>query len=412
VEPTIPIRLGRYEVLSLLGRGGMGAVYKARDPAIDRVVALKTVGAHLLATAESDEYRERFRREASAAGRLSHPNIVSVYDLGHDDATGTPFIVMEYVEGTSLSTLLAENPKLPLGQALDITEQVASALAEAHRYGIIHRDIKPANVFVDTRGRVKVGDFGIARLEGSELTQTGVSLGTPGYLAPEVVRGANASTRSDIFALGVLAYQLVTSRRAFAGSTREALAIEVLERVPDPPRTVRPDVPEHVSAAIMKALDKSPSSRTPSAEAFLRELRDTGRILQTRVARSVPPPTRGGRRRFVLGGLAAVVVVLGPYLTLRACRAREASLPGGTDTPPRAPSPTLKSPARRETYRPVQGGRELNEQEREERKRLDEQAREERKRAEEHAREEAKRREEREREERKRREEHERERHD
>jgi serine/threonine-protein kinase len=204
---TLPARIGRYEVEALLGQGGMGAVYRARDPELDRTVAVKTVSPILLSSEElRREYLERFRREARAAGRLSHPNIVSVYDLGVDGET--VFFVMEYVPGVSLETILKENPVLPVAQAARIVEQVASGLEEAHRQGIVHRDVKPANVFMDERGRVKVGDFGIARVEGSELTQAGVGLGTPGYSAPEVLRGGTATARSDVFALGVLAYRL------------------------------------------------------------------------------------------------------------------------------------------------------------------------------------------------------------
>src|SRR5262245_17419061 len=215
----------------------MGAVYKARDPAIDRVVAVKTVGRALLAIPEHrEEYLERFRREARAAGRLSHPNIVSVFDLGVDEATDTPFIVMEHVPGVSLAVVLRENPRPPLEQALDIVEQGALALEEAHRAGIVHRDIKPGNVLLDTRGRVKVGDFGIARLPDSELTQTGVGMGTPGYVAPEVLKGAAADARADVFSLGVVAYQLVTGRRAFEADTRDSLALQVLQHEPPSPR--------------------------------------------------------------------------------------------------------------------------------------------------------------------------------
>src|SRR5215470_4971967 len=208
-----PDRLGRYTILSPLGHGAMGEVYKASDPALDRTVAIKTINPALLAGDElRAEFLERFRREAKAAGRLSHPNIVSVFDLGFDDATATPFIVMEYVPGVSLETVLRENPTLPATQAMEIVEQIGGALEEAHRHGVVHRDIKPANVFRDERGRVKVGDFGVARLEGSDLTQTGVRVGTPGYTAPEVLQGAVADARADVFALGVLAYRLFTGQ--------------------------------------------------------------------------------------------------------------------------------------------------------------------------------------------------------
>ena len=283
-----PARLGRYDVLGLLARGGMGAVYKARDPALDRIVAVKTVQALLLATDARDEFLERFRREARAAGRLAHPHIVSVHDFGLDEATATPFIVMEYVAGLSLEALLKESPKLPLAQALEIVEQVASALEEAHRHGIVHRDVKPANVFLDERARVKVGDFGIARLDGSDLTEAGVTLGTPGYAAPEIVQGGTADVRSDVFALGALAYRLLAGEKPFRGVTRETIAVDVLQWEPPAPATVRPEIPAHVSAAVMRALAKSPAERTASAAAFLRELR--GDAAAPPVAPPVPSP--------------------------------------------------------------------------------------------------------------------------
>jgi serine/threonine-protein kinase len=334
-----PRRLGRYELLGLLGQGGMGAVYKARDPSLDRVVAVKTINPLLLAGgATRGEYLERFRREARAAGRLSHPNIVSVFDLGLDEATDTPFIVMEYVAGVSLEAVLADNPVLPLDQALEIVEQVASALEEAHRGGVVHRDVKPANVFLDGRVRVKVGDFGVARLLGSELTQTGVGLGTPGYAAPEVVRGGIADARSDVFALGVLAYRLVTGQRPFASQTRESLAFEILEREPPPPRALRAEVPESVSQAILRALAKSPEARTPSAEAFARELRATAPT--GTLASPAPAPARAAPRgrRLLLAALLALALGLGAgaFLLLRGARGTESS---GTGGPPAAPVP-------------------------------------------------------------------------
>src|SRR5262245_47478380 len=213
-----PTKLGRYQIEAKLGQGGMGSVFRAKDPVLDRTVAIKTLGGTFgLPSEHRAEFLERFQREARAAGRLSHPNIVGVHDLGVDESSDTPFIVMEYVPGVSLATVLKENPALPVSQALEIVEQVGAALDEAHRHGIVHRDIKPANVFLDDRGRVKVGDFGIARLEDSELTQTGVGLGTPGYIAPEVLRGGRADARSDLFALGVLAYALLAGRKPFPG---------------------------------------------------------------------------------------------------------------------------------------------------------------------------------------------------
>ena len=173
-----------------------------------------------------------------------------MYDLGVDGET--VFFVMEYVPGVSLETILKENPVLPVAQAARIVEQVVSGLEEAHRQGIVHRDVKPANVFMDERGRVKVGDFGIARVEGSELTQAGVGLGTPGYSAPEVLRGGTATARSDVFALGVLAYRLFSGKRPFQGTLPETLSVDILEHDPRP-RTWCARRSEHVSDAIMRA---------------------------------------------------------------------------------------------------------------------------------------------------------------
>ena len=354
-----PDRLGRYTILSPLGHGAMGEVYKASDPALDRTVAIKTINPALLAGDElRAEFLERFRREAKAAGRLSHPNIVSVFDLGFDDATATPFIVMEYVPGVSLETVLRENPTLPATQAMEIVEQIGGALEEAHRHGVVHRDIKPANVFLDERGRVKVGDFGVARLEGSDLTQTGVRVGTPGYTAPEVLQGAVADARADVFALGVLAYRLFTGKRAFGGTLPESVAIEVLQKEPDPPVSVRPELSEGLSRAVLHALAKAPAARTPSARAFLDELRSPA-DMATRTER-VRPVIREGRRWLTVAVAAAIALLLGlgAFLANRALTRDQpptAAAPPAT-TPVTAPprrvaSPPATTPARLESIR-------------------------------------------------------------
>jgi eukaryotic-like serine/threonine-protein kinase len=368
---TLPARLGRYEVEGLLARGGMGAVYKARDPSLDRTVAVKTVQAVLLGTDQREEFLARFQREARAAGRLAHPHIVSVHDFGLDEPTATPFIVMEYVAGASLEALLKESPRLPVAQALEIVEQVASALEEAHAHGIVHRDIKPANVFLDERGRVKVGDFGIARMEGSDLTEAGVTLGTPGYAAPEIVRGGVADARSDVFALGALAYRLLTGEKPFQGNTREAIAMDVVERDPPPPATVRPEVPAHVSAAVMKALAKSPADRTSGVAAFLGEIRGGALpVPATPVVRatapSAPAPAEGpptatvvaaraaarNRRPALIAALVALALAagFGAWWVLRSGPGQELQ----TEATPRPARPSASAPAiPRAAARPV-----------------------------------------------------------
>jgi serine/threonine protein kinase len=345
---TLPARIGRYEVEGLLGQGGMGAVYKARDPELERTVAVKTVSPILLSSEElRREYLERFRREARAAGRLSHPNIVSVYDLGVDG--DTVFFVMEYVPGVSLETILKENPVLPVSQAVSIVEQVASGLEEAHRQGIVHRDVKPANVFIDERGRVKVGDFGVARIEGSELTQTGVGLGTPGYSAPEVLRGGMATARSDVFALGVLAYRLFSGKRPFQGTLPETLSVDILEHDPPPPRSLRGEVPEHISNAVMRALAKSPEQRTPTAASFARELREAP---GPSVSPTSPDPARTGTVRTVQvpepqrRSVARLALALGLILGLVAAAFAWKALTSGDTGTVVPPSPTSRAVAR------------------------------------------------------------------
>jgi serine/threonine-protein kinase len=352
---TLPARVGRYEVEGLLGQGGMGAVYKARDPELDRTVAVKTVSPLLLSSEElRREYLERFRREARAAGRLSHPNIVSVYDLGVDG--DTIFFVMEYVPGVSLETILKENPVLPISQATSLVEQVAAGLEEAHRQGIVHRDVKPANVFVDERGRVKVGDFGVARIEGSELTQAGVGLGTPGYSAPEVLRGGTATARSDVFALGVLAYRLFAGKRPFQGTLPETLSADILEHDPAPPRSVRAEVPEHVSNAVLHALAKSPERRTPSAAEFVRELRGASvspAIEPTRTGTvrtvDVPEPPRRSRARLALAlGLILGLLAAFAWKALTSAPPSPASRTAPSTVPPeRNPPRAQPAPAAR-----------------------------------------------------------------
>ena len=251
--PTSPGKIGRYQILGELGRGAMGRVYRAFDPTIGRNVALKTIP---LDTSDP-ELAMRFRREAQAAGILSHPNIVTIYDAGED--AGFLYIAMELVEGQTLQQMLAQGP-LPLDQVISIGEQTGAALDHAHARAIIHRDIKPANIMMQA-GMVKVTDFGVAKAGAAGMTSTGQVLGTPSYLAPEVVKGGAADARSDIFSLGAVIYELLTGRRAFPGDNLSTIIYRVIAEQPSPPSTVVSSLPAGLNHAVLKALAKEPEGR-------------------------------------------------------------------------------------------------------------------------------------------------------
>jgi len=219
-------QLGRYEIIGELGQGAMGVVYKARDPLIDREVAIKTINLSL-AMDERDEFEARFYQEAKAAGRLGHPNIVTIYDVGRGEEVA--YIAMEYLQGRELRDILNEKPLLPLREVLSIVSQVAQGLAYAHEHDIVHRDIKPSNVMVVRDGHVKITDFGIARMASSAVrTQTGMVLGSPKYMSPEQVMGKITDHRSDIFSLGVMLYEMLTGQVPFIGENVNAIMYQTL----------------------------------------------------------------------------------------------------------------------------------------------------------------------------------------
>jgi len=264
-------QLGRYEILSELGQGAMGVVYKARDPLIDRVVAIKTINLGL-ALDEKEEYEGRFYQEAKAAGRLSHPNIVTIYDVGKNDEVA--YIAMEFLEGRELRDIMNDGGLLPVYQVLDIVAQVAQGLAYAHEFDIIHRDIKPANIMVVRDGHVKITDFGIARMASSAVrTQTGMVLGSPKYMSPEQVMGKLLDQRSDIFSLGVMLYEMLTGQAPFTGENVNAIMYQTLNTAPAPPGTLNPNVPEMVNFIVAKALAKSVEDRYQNATDFADDLR-------------------------------------------------------------------------------------------------------------------------------------------
>jgi serine/threonine protein kinase len=254
-------KLGRYEVVSELGKGAMGIVYLAKDPVIGRLVAIKTIRATGNDEDDTQEFRERFVREAQTAGILSHPNIVTIHDIGEDAETQTSFIAMEYIEGKNLKMLLAEKTKFPFEQISEMIAEIAEALDYAHRKGIIHRDVKPANVIITTDGKVKITDFGIAKIASSNLTTTGQFLGTPNYMSPEQVSGAPVDGRSDLFSLGVVLYELLTSKKPFQGDNLTAISYKIVHEDFTPPHDLAPGVPVEFNEIVARAMAKDPWNR-------------------------------------------------------------------------------------------------------------------------------------------------------
>lgn len=265
-ETVAPGRVlgGRYRLTRELARGGMATVWDAQDPLLSRRVAVKILHPEL---AIDDSLRARFRHEAVAAAKLSHPAIVATYDTGDD---GVAYIVMQLVEGPTLRRMLDQRGRLPAGEAADIAAQVAEALDHAHRHGLVHRDIKPANVLVPPDGQIKVTDFGIAKATGDEdLTRTGTVVGTARYLAPEQVSGDPVDGRADVYALGLVLYEMLTGALPFSGDSELTTAMARLTRVPDPVRMHRPDVPPMLEAVVSRSLAREPDDRFPSAGALL-----------------------------------------------------------------------------------------------------------------------------------------------
>lgn len=264
-------QLGRYEVVAELGQGAMGVVYKAIDPLIDRVVAIKTINLNQ-AEDEKEEYEGRFYQEAKAAGRLSHPNIVTIYDVGREDHIA--YIAMEFLEGRELRDILNDGEALSLDQILDIVAQVALGLAYAHENGIVHRDVKPSNIMVGRDGHVKITDFGIARMASSAVrTQTGMVLGSPKYMSPEQVVGKELDQRSDIFSLGSLLYEMLTGRSPFDGENVNSILYQVVNTMPTPPSIVNPDLPEMLNFIVAKALAKNVEERYQNARELAEDLK-------------------------------------------------------------------------------------------------------------------------------------------
>ena len=264
------VNLGKYEVRRELGRGAMGVVYEGYDPLIKRLVALKTIRPDQLAGEERSTVLARFRREAQAAGRLSHPNIVPVYEFGED--AGVSYIAMEFVRGRELKACFDASERFRPADVVRIMGEILAALDYSHRQGVIHRDIKPANIFLLEDGSVKVADFGIAHVESSNLTQVGTVLGTPSYMSPEQILGLPVDGRSDLFSAGVILYQFLTGERPFAGSAATTMQ-KVLKEDPLPPSTLNVQVLPMMDAVVRKAMAKRADDRYQTAHEFADAIR-------------------------------------------------------------------------------------------------------------------------------------------
>ena len=290
-------KLGRYDLIRVLGKGAMGLVYEARDPNLDRRVAIKTIKVENLPPAAVADYEARFRTEARSAARLQHPNIVSVYDSErHDD---TAYLVMEYVEGQDLKFHLDGGARYTLEQTVSMVTDLLKALDYAHAQKIVHRDVKPANLLlVEATGRIKLTDFGVARIQdGGEVTRTkGAMVGTLKYMSPEQVRGRTIDYRADLFAAGVVLYQLLTNRRPFDGDSEFAIIHQIIEEHPPAPSSINDQLPRTLDAVVARALAKDRDQRFASAAEFAQALRNAiGQVEDTTVV--LAPPAAAGAAR-------------------------------------------------------------------------------------------------------------------
>ena len=327
MNDPVPQTLGRYQIRRELGRGMMGVVYEALDPALGRRLALKTIRlAFEVPPADRASFEQRFLGEARAAAALQHPGIVVVHDVGRDDASGTLFIALEFLEGRTLAEETAAGKPVEWTRALRLGAQVARALHHAHAEGIVHRDVKPANIMVLASGHAKIMDFGIAKVPASQLTMAGEFFGTPSYMSPEQAGGSPVDPRSDLFSLGCILHQLLTAQRAFDGPTLPTILMRVIHEDPPPPSRLVPGLPAGVDAVVGRALAKDRDRRYPDGKTMAEDIEDVlaGRTPRhtavgaavpegdhTRVSTGKVVPGSGKGRRIVVTMGAAGLLILG-----------------------------------------------------------------------------------------------------
>jgi len=322
-------KLGRYEIIEELGRGAMGVIYKAKDPVIGRHVAIKTIRlGDFTDPSHVAELHSRLMREAQSAGVLSHPNIITIFDVGEEG--GLAYFAMELVEGATLEHMIETEQRLDESSIVSIARQTADALGFAHQRGIVHRDIKPANIMLTQSGRVKVADFGIAKVGSTKMTQTGMLLGSPSYMAPEHFLGQPLDGRSDIFALGILLYELITGQPPFAAENLGTLSYKIVHEDPVPPIKLNPGMNPKLNALVVKALARDPADRFQTAEEMCSALDALGMpLVGTKTERTepllvrtvaLPVPSKKRRRTglwllvffLLLTGATAVVAIIYP----------------------------------------------------------------------------------------------------
>lgn len=347
----LPDRIGRYDIESLLGRGAMGVVYLGKDPSIGRLVAIKVLDLSLAPTERvKQDFAARFGREAQAAGRLNHPNIITVYEAGYDDRLQCSYIAMEYLPGQRLDEKIAAGP-VPIDAAINLLYEIAVAIDYAHQQKVIHRDLKPQNICLTPAGMIKIMDFGIARLEASELTHAGEFLGTPAYMSPEQASGQTVDHRSDLFALGILSYELLTGQRPFTAESVTGILQKIALHHPDPPSHLRDGVPRTLDRVVLKLLEKDPARRYQDGASVamdLVRLKPTQAALEdvpvdplATITRPQPPQKAAGRARLqswmpVAG--AGAVILIAAAIMVRRQPAAAASVPVEVSAPRNIPS--------------------------------------------------------------------------